>query len=62
MPQKKKRNKVLEEYRRVKLTPSYESLSHFLGFPIGTVSTGIMRMKGAVRNYLKEHNNEEMQV
>ena len=59
---KKKRNKVLEEYRRVKLTPSYESLSHFLGLPIGTVSTGIMRMKSAVRSFLKEHCNEEMPV
>lgn len=59
---KKKRNKVLEEYRRVKLTPSYDSISHFLGFPIGTVSTGIMRMKSAVRSFLKEQYNEEMPV
>jgi hypothetical protein len=59
---KKKRNKVLDEYRRVKLTPSYESLSKFLGYPIGTVSTGIMRMKSAVQKYLKEHYDEEMPV
>ena len=59
---KKKRNKVLDEYRRVKLTPSYESLSQFLGFPIGTVSTGIMRMKSAVRIFLKEHYNEKMPI
>ena len=57
---KKKRNKVLDEYERVKLTPSYESLSAFLGFPLGTVSTGIMRMKSAVQKFLKEHYNEEM--
>ncbi len=57
---KKKRNKVLDEYKRVKLTPSYESLSQFLGFPIGTVSTGIMRMKSAVQKFLKEHYDEEM--
>ena len=59
---KKKRNKVLDEYERVKLTPSYESLSAFLGFPLGTVSTGIMRMKSAVQKYLKEHYHEEMPV
>ncbi|HEB32930.1 MAG TPA: sigma-70 family RNA polymerase sigma factor [Spirochaetes bacterium] len=57
---KKKRNKVLDEYKRVKLTPSYESLSQFLGFPIGTVSTGIMRTKSAVQNFLKERYDEEM--
>ncbi len=59
---KKKRDKVLEEYRRVKLNPSYKSLSQFLKLPLGTVSTGILRMKNSVKQYLKEYHYEEMPV
>jgi RNA polymerase sigma factor (sigma-70 family) len=55
---KKKRENVLEEYRRVKLNPSYETIARFLEYPIGTVSTGIKRMKSAVKSYLKEHFHE----
>jgi|GEM_PF-1244873 len=59
---KKKRNKVLEEYRRVKLNPSYESIGRFLRLPIGTVSTGIMRMRTTLRNYFEECYGEKMPV
>lgn len=59
---KKKRDRVLTEYRKVKLNPSYESLSRFLKIPIGTVSTGISRMKKAVKCYLKEHYHEGMPI
>ena len=59
---KKKRNIVLDEYKRVKLNPSYSSLSQFLGLPIGTVSTGIMRMKEDVRQFIKERYREKMSL
>jgi hypothetical protein len=59
---KKKRNKVLDEYRRVKMNPSYESIAKFLGLPIGTVSSGILRMKKDVKYYLEEHYHEKMSV
>ncbi len=59
---KVKREKIIEEYRRVKLNPSYESIARFLDVPIGTVSTGISRMKSAVRGILKEQYDEKMSV
>jgi RNA polymerase sigma factor (sigma-70 family) len=63
---RKKRERILEEYRRIKLNPSYESIAEVLQLPLGTVSTGIARMKKAVRNaieeHYKEHYNEELQV
>ena len=59
---KKKRNKVLDEYRRVKMNPSYESIAEFLGWPIGTVSSGILRMKKDVKHYFEEHYHEKMSV
>jgi hypothetical protein len=59
---KKKRNKVLDEYRRVKMNPSYESIAEFLGWPIGTVSSGILRMKNDVKHYFEEHYHEKMSI
>jgi len=59
---KVKREKILEEYRRVKLNPSYESIARFLDVPVGTVSTGISRMKSAVRGILKEQYDEKLSV
>lgn len=59
---KKKRNKVLDEYKRVKMNPSYESIAKFLGLPIGTVSSGILRMKKDVKYYFEEHYREKMSV
>ncbi len=59
---KVKREKILEEYRRVKLNPSYESIAEFLDVPVGTVSTGISRMKSAVRGILKEQYDEKLSV
>jgi DNA-directed RNA polymerase specialized sigma24 family protein len=56
---KKKREKVFIEYKRVKLNPAYETISKFLGLPIGTVSTGIMRMKRAAAVFLEEGEMEE---
>lgn len=55
-----RRKSALEEYRRIKIHPSYEGLSVFLGIPLGTVSTGISRMKGAVRSILEELYNEKL--
>jgi hypothetical protein len=51
---KKKQDKLLQEYWRIKLNPSYSSLADFLNLPLGTVSTGISRMKSAVRNIIGE--------
>ena len=57
---KKKRNKVLDDYSKVKMNPSYESISHFLGFPMGSVSSGIMRMKREVQQFIREHHHEKV--
>jgi RNA polymerase sigma factor (sigma-70 family) len=51
---RRRREKLIEEYRRIKIHPSYESLARFMGIPLGTVSTGISRMKSAVREILEE--------
>ncbi|KPJ89533.1 MAG: hypothetical protein AMS17_01435 [Spirochaetes bacterium DG_61] len=59
---KKKREKVLDEYRQVKLNPSYEIIARILNVPIGTVSTGIMRMKRDVRRYVEEISGEKMPI
>jgi len=59
---KEKRMKLLEEYRRIKLNPSYESLVLFLHLPLGTISTGISRMKSAVKDILKEFYHEKLPV
>jgi hypothetical protein len=59
---KKKREKVFIEYKRVKLNPAYESIAKFLRLPIGTVSTGIMRMKRAATAYLGEEKHETLPV
>ncbi|MFW6181775.1 MAG: sigma-70 family RNA polymerase sigma factor [Spirochaetota bacterium] len=59
---RRRRDRVLEEYRRVKLNPSYESIARFLDVPLGTVSTGIARMKKAARAILEEHADETMSV
>ena len=57
-----RRDRVLEEFRRVKLNPSYESIAGFLGAPLGTVSTGISRMKTAAQAILKEQADETLSV
>jgi len=57
---RKKRIGALEEYRRIKINPSYDGLAGFLGIPLGTVSTGISRMKGAVRTILEELYHEKL--
>ena len=57
---RKKRASAIEEYRRIKIHPSYEGLAIFLEMPLGTVSTGISRMKGAVRNILEELYHEKL--
>ena len=57
---RKKRASAIEEYRRIKIHPSYEGLATFLQIPLGTVSTGISRMKGAVRNILEELYHEKL--
>jgi RNA polymerase sigma factor (sigma-70 family) len=51
---RRRRERVMEDYRRVKLNPSYRSIARFLDMPLGTVSTGIARMNGAVRKHLAE--------
>jgi len=58
---KKKQRKVLEEYSRVKLNPSYESICRFLGCSMGTASTGISRMKIEVRKILEEYFDGQLQ-
>jgi hypothetical protein len=57
---RKKRSAVIDEYRRIKIHPSYEGMATFLKMPLGTVSTGISRMKGAVRNILEELYHEKL--
>jgi DNA-directed RNA polymerase specialized sigma24 family protein len=57
---KNKQNKLLQEYWRIKLNPSYSSLADFLNQPLGTVSTGISRMKSAVRGIIGEFKNEKL--
>ena len=55
---RRRREKLLDEYRRIKIHPSYESLARFLRKPLGTVSTGISRMKSAVRVVLEEYHEK----
>jgi RNA polymerase sigma factor (sigma-70 family) len=55
-----KRKSALDEYRRIKIHPSYEGLAGFLEIPLGTVSTGISRMKSAVRSILEELYHEKL--
>ena len=57
---KKRRDALIEEYRKIRLNPSYKSIASFLGIPIGTVSTSIARMKKTVRIVLQEMRHEEM--
>jgi RNA polymerase sigma factor (sigma-70 family) len=57
---KKKRKKVLDEYMKVKVNPSYESISRFTRLSMGTVSSGIQRMKKIVKRYIEEHGNGGM--
>ncbi len=59
---KKKQNKLLQEYWRVKVNPSYSSLADFLNLPLGTVSTGISRMKSAVRDIIGEFKDEKLPI
>ena len=46
---REKRERLLSQYKHVKLNPSYRSISRFLKLPIGTVSTGIMRMRSSIQ-------------
>jgi RNA polymerase sigma factor (sigma-70 family) len=57
---RQKRSRVLEEYRRIKIHPSYERLAHFLDIPLGTVSTGVARMKRAVRMIVEDRYHEKL--
>ena len=57
---RKRRSAVIDEYRRIKIHPSYEGMATFLKIPLGTVSTGVSRMKGAVRNILEELYHEKL--
>ncbi|MFW6139049.1 MAG: RNA polymerase sigma factor [Spirochaetota bacterium] len=59
---RKKQSRLLNEYRSLKLNPTYRSLADFLNVPPGTVSTGISRMKEAVRKCLKGYAHERMQI
>jgi RNA polymerase sigma factor (sigma-70 family) len=54
------RDRVLVEYRRIKMHPSYRSIAAFLDAPLGTVSTGIARMKRAVGAILQELYHEKL--
>ena len=47
---REKRQKLISEYRNLKINPPYRSISGFLKLPLGTVSTGIMRMKSRVQS------------
>jgi len=51
---RKIREKLLEEYFRVKLNPSYQVISRVLNVPAGTVSAGIFRMKRCVKEIIGE--------
>jgi RNA polymerase sigma factor (sigma-70 family) len=47
--EKERQKRLLYEYEHVKLNPSYKSIAEFLALPVGTVSSGILRMKACVR-------------
>jgi len=51
---REKRKKFILEYRHAKLNPSYRSISGFLGLPLGTVSSGIMRMKSYAQHIVEQ--------
>jgi RNA polymerase sigma factor (sigma-70 family) len=57
---REKRSRLLEEYRRIRIHPSYERIARFLGIPLGTVSTGVARMKRAVREIVEELYDEKL--
>jgi RNA polymerase sigma factor (sigma-70 family) len=54
---RKRRERLLDDYARVKLNPSYRSISRFLKLPTGTVSSGIMRMKTSVQQIVKQQRS-----
>jgi len=51
---KKYQEILLNEYRTIKCFPAYESIASFCGFPIGTVSAGIARIKYKIKTIEKE--------
>jgi RNA polymerase sigma factor (sigma-70 family) len=59
---RRKRDRALEQYRRIRMNPSYQSIGTFLGMPMGTVSTGIARMKLAAQNALKELTDGSLSI
>lgn len=54
---KKYQENLLNEYRAAKCYPTYESIASFCGFPIGTVSAGIARIKSRIKSFEKELKN-----
>jgi RNA polymerase sigma factor (sigma-70 family) len=59
---RKKRAYAIEEYRRINTHPTYDGIARFLNIPLGTVSTGISRMKRAVRNIFEELYHEKLSL
>jgi RNA polymerase sigma factor (sigma-70 family) len=57
---RKRRDRLLEEYRRIKIHPSYEGLAGFLELPMGTISTNVSRMKRDVRAILEDVCHEKL--
>ena len=46
----KRQRRLLDRYGRLTLHPSYKSIARVLGIQLGTVSSGILRMKTRVRD------------
>lgn len=54
------RGRLLEEYFRVKLNPSYNCIGKVLAIPSGTVSTGVFRMKRSIKEIIGEASYERL--
>lgn len=51
--EKIRQNRLLDVYEHLRLNPSYKSIAEFLMLPVGTVSSGILRMKACVRRIVE---------
>ncbi len=51
--EKNRQKRLLAEYEHLRLNPSYKNIAEFLVLPVGTVSSGILRMKACVRRIVE---------
>ncbi len=52
---RKTQNRLLNEYSKARMNPSYEVIAELCGYPVGTVAAGISRMKRAVRGIVERY-------